>query len=363
MLTRRRFVRTALTTTGVCLGVGGKPLIRSSFAGSTVKSQPDVVLFEGKYPGWPWIAKGQDGTLYVVFREGTVHMFSAVGRVMFTKSTDNGRSWSKPVTIMDTPKVDDRNAAVVGLPNGEILVFFNTYTADKKSTAMVIRSKDGGSTWSSPVPTGTPNTRTRSAAIVLKNGNLLLPYYAAPGNASLAGLSTDLGKSWKTVQVPNAEGFIGDEWDVLEVEPNRLIGIHRNSYPKSDGTFWKSESRDGGGTWDRPKPTNVRSRRANSPAQITTHHGIPTLIYADRREVSVSAVTTGDSDFLTWDLDHRLPCFLYNADETPIPDGSYPASVETGPNQRLIIDYEIRTESKRITGYFVTFPEDWGVHK
>jgi hypothetical protein len=40
-------------------------------------------------------------------------------------------------------------------------------------------------------------------------------------------------------------------------------------------------------------------------------------------------------------------------------DGSYPASVAVGPRQRLIVDYEIREDSRRITGYFVTFPEDW----
>lgn len=73
----------------------------------------------------------------------------------------------------------------------------------------------------------------------------------------------------------------------------------------------------------------------------------------------MSAIKTSDSEYLHWDLRQRLPCYLYNADESPIPDGSYPVSVQIGSRQRLIVDYEIREQSKRITGYFITFPEDW----
>ncbi|MGQ9588968.1 MAG: hypothetical protein ACUVYA_01595 [Planctomycetota bacterium] len=72
---------------------------------------------------------------------------------------------------------------------------------------------------------------------------------------------------------------MGDEWDVLEVSPGRLIGAIRNNNPRTDGS--------------------------------------------------------------------------------PILDGGYPASVEVGPRERLIVDYEIRPSSRRIVGRFVTFPEDW----
>lgn len=170
----------------------------------------------------------------------------------------------------------------------------------------------------------------------------------------------DNGKTWETVRVPDSESFTGDEWDALEVEPGRIIGIHRNSQPTSDGTFWRSESGDGGKTWSIPKPTNVQSKRASSPPQITRHHGVPVLIYADRRMVSVSAVTTSDADFLRWDVEDQLLCFTYNEDESPILDGGYPCSVQTGPNEQFIVDYEIRNDRKRIAGYIVPFPENWG---
>lgn len=324
-----------------------------------VRSKPDVVIYDGAYPGWPWICAGADGTLYCVFREGAVHDFSAVGKAMICMSRDQGKSWTKPAIVVDAPGVDDRNVAVVELPNKDLLVTYNSYTKARDSLAMSVRSSDGGKTWSAPRPIGEPNSRTKSAAVVLANGSLLLPFYVAPGNGALAAVSKDNGRSWKTVRVPDAEGFVGDEWDALEVSPGKIIGVLRNSHRKTDGTFWITQSADGGLTWSTPRPSNVRSARYPSPAQICRQGKTPTLIFADRRMVSVSAVRTADPNFLRWDLEHRLPCYLYNADESPILDGSYPVSVAVGRNRRLNVDYEIRKDSRRIVGYFVDFPRDW----
>jgi hypothetical protein len=60
-----------------------------------------------------------------------------------------------------------------------------------------------------------------------------------------------------------------------------------------------------------------------------------------------------------WDVEHRLPCYVYRADGTPIADASYPVSAAVGKTCRLIVDYEIRTTTKQIAGYFVSFPDNW----
>ncbi|HJT75668.1 MAG TPA: hypothetical protein VJ739_00550, partial [Gemmataceae bacterium] len=80
---------------------------------------------------------------------------------------------------------------------------------------------------------------------------------------------------------------------------------------------------------------------------------------ADWGMVSVSAVRTADPSFRRWDVEHRLLCYRYNADGSPITDGSYPVSAPVSRRRRLIVDYEIRKDSRRITGHFVTFPEGW----
>lgn len=340
----------------VRLPPGGGKLLRVA---RSARPKGPVAVYEGEYPGWPWIARGKDGTLFCVFREGTEHDFSPVGRAIFSRSRDGGLSWSAPKVILDVPGVDDRNVAITELPGGDLLAVLNTYTAARESLAVSVRSTDGGDTWSAPAPIGPENTRTRSAAVVLSDGALLLPFYVAPGNGSLAARSEDGGRTWTVARVADAEGFVGDEWDVLEVSPGRLIGAIRNSHPRTDGHFWVTESVDGGRSWSVPRKSNVQSARAPSPPHLCLEGKTPTLIYADRRMVSVSAVKTADPEFLRWDVERRLSCYEYESDGSPILDGSYPASVQVGPHERLIVDYEIRPASRRISGRFVTFPEDW----
>lgn len=358
MITRRRFLKASCAAGAACL-LHDPARAAADDEPKKPKSRPDVVIYQGEYPGWPWVSGGKDGELYCVFREGTAHDYSASGKCMLATSSDNGKTWSDATVIVDQPMIDDRNVAIARLPDGDLLATYNSYTAAKESQAMSVRSTDGGRTWSSPALLGEPNTRTKSAVVVLKSGRLLLPYYIAPGNGALAAWSKDNGRSWTTVRVPDTEGFVGDEWDVLEVEPGRLVGIIRNSHARTDGTFWMSESRDEGQTWSVSRATNVRSLRHTSPAQITRQGKSPTIIYSDQRMVSVSAVKTHDPDFLKWDIEQRLPCYLYNADQSPILDGSYPVSVQVGDHERLIVDYEIREQSRQVAGYFVTFPKNW----
>ena len=259
---------------------------------------------------------------------------------------------------MDAQGVDDRNTGIVELPNGDLLLTFNTYTQDLESVAKVSRSIDGGITWTPATTIGPSNTRTRSAAIVLTSGSLLLPFYVAPGNGSLAAVSHDNGLTWITAAIPDPEGFLGDEWTALEVTPGRIIGIIRNSGSALPGAFWKTESRDGGLTWDMPLPTNVTSTRFTSPAHLASLNGTPALIYSDARMVSVSAVRPVDDHFTTWNVAKGLT-YYYNSDHTPIEDGSYPV-MATGPfHNQVIVDYEIRANRAQITAYRFRFPPSW----
>jgi len=353
MVTRRSFLAYSAASAILApqFGVAQAPAFQ--------RSKPDVIIYDGKYPGWPWITTGASGTLYCVWREGTEHMYSAEGRIMLAKSSDKGRTWSAPEVIVDEPDVDDRNVGIVEMPNGELLLSYNTYTKDEVSQAMTARSGDGGKTWSTPDPLGVTNTRTRSGAVVLSNGDVLLPLYIAPGNGALAAMSYNNGKNWETFAIPDTDGFVGDEWDAIELAPKHIIGISRNNIANSDGYFWVTESKDRGKSWSTPQKTNVQSARYPSPPQFDFHGETPTLIYSDQRMVSVCAVKTSDPTFLHWDVDQRVRCYQYNADGSAIPDGSYPCSVQVASKVRLIVDYEIREGGGRIAGYYVTMPDGW----
>lgn len=330
----------------------------SSETKADVKCRPDVIVYRGGYPGWPWVARA-GRRLVCVLRDDGVHDFSPSGKVLFTSSEDDGKTWAPATVVADEPGVDDRNAAIVQLPDGRLMVCYNTYTQDRISRCMVTWSKDNGKTWSRPTPLADLDARTRAAPLALASGEILIPIYKAPGSGAIAALSADGGNTWRLSSVPDVPGFLGDEWSVLEVERGRVVGILRNSGAR-DGYFWKTESRDGGRTWEKPVRTNVRDARSTSPAHLDWHGKTPVLTYADRREVSVSMVTTKDPEFCAWDVEHRVLCYQYRPDGSAIPDGGYPVSVAVGERRRFIVDYEIRPEGNRIAGYFVDLPAGWG---
>src|ERR1035438_3910732 len=60
------------------------------------------------------------------------------GRAMIIRSTDQGKTWSKPVTLIDTP-ADDRHPAFVELRDGTVLCSFFTYIGEPE-----------GGVWSDP---------------------------------------------------------------------------------------------------------------------------------------------------------------------------------------------------------------------
>ena len=60
----------AIVAVGILAGIlgGGGPAM------AAIKRLPDAVIYDGEYPGWPWIDKTPSGTLLTVWREGTEHM-------------------------------------------------------------------------------------------------------------------------------------------------------------------------------------------------------------------------------------------------------------------------------------------------
>ena len=54
------------------------------------------------------------------------------GRAMLVRSTDQGKTWSKPEMLIDTP-ADDRHPAFVELQDGTVLCSFFTYAGEPKN--------------------------------------------------------------------------------------------------------------------------------------------------------------------------------------------------------------------------------------
>ena len=108
-------------------------LLLSSVALAACASEPAEVLWtkviaseKGRMCAWPTVAKAKDGSLVAVFSGDREAHVCPWGKVQMVKSADGGETWSAPRTIGKT-KLDDRDAGIVTLPDGRLFVtWFNS---------------------------------------------------------------------------------------------------------------------------------------------------------------------------------------------------------------------------------------------
>ncbi len=111
------------------------------------------------------------------------------GRAMLIRSDDGGITWSRPETIIDTPW-DDRSPAFLEMPDGTLLCSFFTYSGadlsrhpELASRTCIVRSFDGGRTWEQTprtLPSPFLADATDGPAILLRDGSALLAIYGTP---------------------------------------------------------------------------------------------------------------------------------------------------------------------------------------
>jgi len=265
----------------------------SVFAASKPVAETAVICREtGRYVGWPTICRRANGELVVVFsgdRDGHV---CPHGKVQAIRSSDGGRTWSKPETWQNGP-LDDRDAGLVELADGTLVLNWFTSvayaeyadpslakykplfdaipseTVRKELGYWSARSTDGGKTWEPKVrlPAQLPHGVT-----VLKDGRLLYVgkrywHETFKGtmsadenrNALLCVESTDAGRSWRTVSeiaVPAGRDVAAfNEPHTVELADGTLvcqIRYEKGGDPLAGAA--QTESYDGGRTWTKLHP-------------------------------------------------------------------------------------------------------------
>ncbi|MGI8603181.1 MAG: sialidase family protein [Verrucomicrobiales bacterium] len=184
------------------------------------------------------------------------------GRAMITRSRDEGKTWSKPETLIDTP-ADDRHPAFVQLPDGSVLCCFFIYLGDEPEApekiplphVFFLRSLDGGKTWEKkPHPLGTPYFHETDGPFAkLKDGSVLLAINGRPqGPPDQAGIfrSMDSGKTWNLLATVKSNHDL-QEVAVAELADSRLVMMAR---PEGDISW----SGDRGKTWTPPVTFGMR---------------------------------------------------------------------------------------------------------
>ncbi|MDB6036205.1 MAG: hypothetical protein JWM99_46 [Verrucomicrobiales bacterium] len=189
------------------------------------------------------------------------------GRAMITRSTDQGKTWSKPQTLIDTP-ADDRHPAFVELSDGTILCSFFSYPGEPLDNDLIkdptmaarvhfLRSFDGGRTWEKhPHLLHTPflYDETDGPLLLLKDRSVLVAINGRPKNGppDQAGIfrTTNRGRTWKMLSSIKADHDL-QEVTVAELQDYRLVMMAR---PEGDISW----SRDRGHTWTPPVTFGMR---------------------------------------------------------------------------------------------------------
>lgn len=258
---------------------GGVPPEKSARA-EILWTKP-ICVEKDRYIGWPTVCRLQNGDVLAVFSGDRDAHVCPWGKVQMVRSTDNGESWGAPQTIANGV-LDDRDAGVLQMPDGEVIVTYFTSTywtrpeylkahhewsrhlekipLEIRAAAegnFLIRSRDGGRAWSEPEKLDANYAQSPHGPIVLRNGGLLqIGRIVTPKKTLIrVSRSDDGGRSWKMLcaDVPDSNGENTGEPQIfcephaVECADGTLVGLVR--YHGPDNCLRMTRSTDGGKTW------------------------------------------------------------------------------------------------------------------
>lgn len=265
------------------------------FESGTVRS-PTV---KGEINAYPVIARTESGKLIAAWSVSGPK--NSDGRIAVSTSEDGAKTWSEPITAIDTPGQFDGDPSLI-IDGKRILVIPSTVVPPNKITKSEVWmtvSEDDGQSWSKPVEIKTGFkyfVGKRHIGLKLKDGTLVMPasydIWAERGTPAKtegemdlkAGvlLSKDGGATWSPhidlhLFVPKVTPFSTGgvvEPAIVELANGELYMLLRT------GTeyLYESRSSDGGKTWSEPVQSKLQGH--NTPASLWRLDGVPNEIIA-----------------------------------------------------------------------------------
>lgn len=345
----------------------------------------------GRYIGWPTACLRKNGELLAVFSGDRDAHVCPFGKVQMIRSKDLGETWSAAQTICNT-QLDDRDAGIIELPNGDLVVAWFTSVAymgsirdrsklkpgtpqfywwlhDEKIPKSVkeawlgyytTRSTDGGKTWEAPVKTyGSAN----HGPILLKDGRLVLVGRRWLGDGTSAVWkhekheltveeSRDNGRSWQKIAEiePTAPDEVNQfhEPHLVETDDGRLVAQFRFHAKPAPGKkardeaqclLRQAESSDGGKTWTRMVPTAIQGY---PPHLIKLRSGKILTVYGRRMPPFGEYACLSDDQGRTWDVANEIKLAGHFDG-----DLGYPASVELPDGSILTVYYQAEAKGEQ----------------
>ena len=186
--------------------------------------------------------------------------------IVVRRSADNGKTWSKIERAVDFPYGQSASdpSMIVDAKTGDIFLFYNFMNLDKEKDIYYfhfVKSTNNGKTWSKPVDITDQIAKsewradfkfiTSGRGIYTSDGRLLHTMVNLTSGLRIFG-SDDHGKSWYVIETPINPA---DESKIVELSDGRWMV---NSRVNGKGMRYTHISDDHGASWTtRPEPTLI----------------------------------------------------------------------------------------------------------
>lgn len=216
-----------------------------------------------------------DGSLLCTWFAGTQEGIADIS-IYLSRLDKGAQVWSQPVKLSEDASRSEQNPVLFLAPDNVLWLMYTAQKSGNQDTAIVRfrQSQDLGKSWGE---IGTlldkPGTFIRQPVTVLANGDWLLPVFycrTQPGEKwvgnnddSAVKISSDQGKSWRDVFVPESTGCV--HMNITPLHDGSLLALYRSRWADF---IYQSRSVDGGNTWTAPQPTELPNN--NSSIQVTT---------------------------------------------------------------------------------------------
>jgi predicted neuraminidase len=221
-----------------------------------------------------FLSRLPDGTLACVWFGGTMEGMPDIS-IHMSVLNETIQQWSPATVLVDDRSRSEQNPLLYTAPDGKVWLLYTSQLSGNQDTSVVRRrlSDDGGKTFG-PAETMIADAGTfiRQPIVILANGDLLLPVFKCriaqgekwSGHNDNAGVyrSSDGGKSWRFSEVPGSLGCV--HMNIVSVTDTYLVAFYRSRWADF---IYRTESRDGGVTWQVPSPTPLPNN--NSSIQCT----------------------------------------------------------------------------------------------
>jgi sialidase-1 len=383
-----RRIACAVFAVSLVMQVSGEQIVKEIHGASVQQKRAEIVWTKvlckepGRYIGWPTVCCRKNGELLAVFSGDRDEHVCPFGKVQMVRSKDQGETWTPAVNICNT-QLDDRDAGIVELPNGDLVASWFTslaYTSSIRDRAKLkpgssrfywwlhdekipeqvkkeelgyftVRSTDGGKTWE-------PKVRSVGTAphgpIVLKDGRLLYVgityhkhfgiYSGERGEISVAE-SRDQGRSWQRIGAiglpPGEKINMFHEPHAVETADGRIVAqirYHGKGRGK-DARLWQSESNDGGKAWSLAQSTDLAGF---PPHLLRLRNGKLISVYGRRFDAFGNYACVSDDNGRTWDVPNEIKLAgHFNGDL------GYPASAELPDGSILTVYYKAEKKGEK----------------